>query len=390
MYRSQQTAADSTSSTAAEVNAQQDLKASNSSPGTVSDSTSSSTAVVTPPRAVDPPSSIMTMLMWLPLVVAMGLWLYLRGRNQANERARAESLAVAVKKQKKAARAQSTIVDDDDTARAGQQSVTRSKGNSKKNKKDKQKKKQTNAGVPSKKANQVAAQASSSLSVSSAEAIGTANDSRSNSLTALSTQRGAGSPASVVPARSAADEKPAELKSADRRAEPVSSPVTKAIFEPMRKVKVNLPDAAQTEKAELDGSEEYPMRGSGRARQNYSNEPQIITTPTKVSGTRFEKLNVPAANAGLGSATNRWPTEASRPVSGASHGQSNASPQPSNSSRSSSNDSKSPPDVSSQSSQSPLTARGLGAFVKKGATSTEAVEDAGGDRIAKSSDSPSE
>ena len=110
---------------------------------------------------------------------------------------------------------------------------------------------------------------------------------------------------------------------------------------------------SQTTDSEMD----QEIESYRRRRPN--TPPPVITTPTKVSGTRFEKLNVPAANAGLSSSSaNRWPNEATQPVAPARSAQSDRSAQPRNETT------RKPSAPANQAPRAPITARGLGSFVK--------------------------
>jgi len=370
MYQSQQSEEVSTSPKVDEAKVavtQTDATSGDSKPAESAASTTSTTsatvspAVATPPPAAEPMSTFAMFLMWLPFVVAMGLWLYLRGRNQAAERARTEALAAATKKQKKSSRSQSASISaEDSTGNLIQEAGSRSKGNSKKNKKDKLRKKQSAASPPSKKVNQVAALAKSTTAAA-------------NSASETSVARAAA--VSLAPSSTsqlALQQKSVEQKSVEIKAEASATPVNKAIFEPLRKVTVNVTRAASVEATEDYENDEYQVRERGPGRQRRSNEPTIITTPTKVSGTRFEKLNVPAANAGLSSATNRWPAEASRPAAETQQVAQKA--RPTSDSRSASQDSRPASANSSQSTLSPQIARGLSAFVKKATGTGDATE----------------
>lgn len=289
------------------------------------------------------PSDAIWLFTWLPLVVMMGLWLYLRGRNQAAERARAEALqAASTKKSKKPARSQPTAAADTSGAISQTAGERVSKGNSKKNKKDKQqqkKKQQSNSGAATSKAtNQsqaVMASTSSSPEVASSPVSSVVNRTEKKPLVERTS-----SSASVPEATTE------ELKSAAPAVQP-----PKAIFEPLRKITA----VARTEEAEscleADASDEQENQSSHRRRP--SPPPQVVTTPRKVSSGRFEKLNSPAATAGLGSSTNRWPAEATRPVTAVRAPQA-AVPRTNPSATV----------EAAKSTPTPITARGLGAFVK--------------------------
>ena len=340
---------------------------SNASKSTATTSTSTASPEAAKPKEAEPMSTAAQLLIWLPFVVAMGLWLYLRGRNQAAERARAEALAASVKKQKKSSRLQSDVVGaNDSTGSVIQESGSRTKGNSKKNKKDKQKKQQQTA----------AAQSSKKVSSANAATVKPAV-SASSIATALSAVKSEAKSDAELKSTSVQAN---ALQATSPKAEPAAPQVNKAIFEPLRKVTAKVTSATEVDEAEGDEAEDYrgrdynSDRNSGRNsdRQRRSNEPTIVTTPAKVSGTRFEKLNVPAANAGLGSATNRWPAEATRPVAPA---QPTAAFQPSRDSRSdASASSASSSGNSSATMSSPQMARGLSAFLKKASSAETSSE----------------
>ena len=140
-------ATDKSSSTAATSNT--------AAPSGAPQITVSETKVTKTTPEVEPSSPLVMLLMWLPLIVAMGLWLYLRGKNQAAMRAREEALTLAAKKAKKSSRSQNAAVKMDDATQNAVQSAPTSKSKSKKSKKDKQKKKQsTGSGAVASKAPQ--------------------------------------------------------------------------------------------------------------------------------------------------------------------------------------------------------------------------------------------
>ena len=273
--------------------------------------------------------------MWLPLAVMMGIWLYLRGRNQAAERARADALlATAAKKSKKSARSQTAEyrADDESNSLATAAGERSGKGNSKKNKKDKQqqkKKQQANSAVATAKANRIAPSATESVKPISA----TAHEASVATATVTAPER-----KTVAPIPQAA----------------------KAIFEPLRKV--TSPAPVDNAESEFESDESLEREFTPSRKRRPSPPPPVVITPAKVSNGRFEKLNLPPANAGLGaSAANRWPTEAARPITA-------RAPQ-SVAPRADSSTAQSARSVA----PAPVTARGLGAFVKV-AKPTEATE----------------
>ncbi len=299
-----------------------------------------------------PPSHFAMLLMWLPFVVAMGLWLYLRGRNQAAERARAEALIAATKKAKKSSRSQNAPVKMDDATGSSIQSASSSsnfggssnKSSSKKKKKDKQKKKQpVNSGVNA-GANSGAAvsKAASALKGQAALAPQVASDDPNDSLAGAS------------------DSKPT-----------VATPsVNKAIFEPLRKVtetKASAADANNEFDATDGDSELRDAQDAAMVRKRRSPPPPVIvTTPTKVSSGRFEKLNVPAASAGVGANASRWPAEAARPAAPVRVAHVDEDPElKSAAPKSSMAQSFAAQSAATRSTPpAPVTGRGLGAFVK--------------------------
>lgn len=273
--------------------------------------------------------------MWLPLAVMMGIWLYLRGRNQAAERARADALlATAAKKSKKSARSQTAEyrADDESNSLATAAGERSGKGNSKKNKKDKQqqkKKQQANSAVATAKANRIAPSATESVKPISA----TAHEASVATATVTAPER-----KTVAPIPQAA----------------------KAIFEPLRKV--TSPAPVDNAESEFESDESLERESTPSRKRRPSPPPPVVITPAKVSSGRFEKLNLPPANAGLGaSAANRWPTEAASPITA-------RAPQ-SVAPRADSSTAQSARSVA----PAPVTARGLGAFVKV-AKPTEATE----------------
>ena len=315
---------------------------------------------VTTPLAPKSPGDSIWLFTWLPLVIMMGLWLYFRGRNQAAHRARAEALlATSTKKSKKAARPQASETDDASGSVSQGASERIGKGNSKKNKKDKQnqkkKQQQINSDATTAKPNSTtSAGTSSPVTAHAANVTGSA---RSNSEKVASASSSALAAASV-----AAIALPTERKSVAPAAQPA-----KAIFEPLRKVTAS----ARIENTEVEGDEseeqEYaPVRSRRPSRQTTSPLPPVITTPAKVSSGRFEKLNLPLANAGLGaSSANRWPAEVARPVATVRPQQPSPTPQADST----------PAQAEQEVAPAPMAARGLGAFVKlaKPNTATESA-----------------
>ena len=266
--------------------------------------------------------------MWLPLAVMMGIWLYLRGRNQAAERARADALlAAASKKSKKSARSQTAEyrADDETNSLATAAGERSGKGNSKKNKKDKQqqkKKQQANSVVATAKANRIAPSAPESVKPISAKAH------EASVATAIAT--------ATAPER--------------KTVAPIPQ-AAKAIFEPLRKITSPAPVDNTASEFESDESLEREFTSSRKRRP--SPPPPVVITPAKVSSGRFEKLNLPPANAGLGaSAANRWPTEAAHPIT--ARAPQSVAPRVDSS----------PTQPARTAAPAPTTARGLGAFVK--------------------------
>jgi hypothetical protein len=306
---------------------------------------------VTTPLAPKAPNDAIWLFTWLPLIVMMGLWLYLRGRNQAAARARADALmAASSKKLKKPSRPQSADADDASSS-SGTASNERSKGNSKKNKKDKlqQKKKQqqTSSGAPSSKAKPVSAPAISAAASSSAPVVATTQPPTDSAqpISASTTSTSTVTASAAAPSSTIAS-------SAERKATAPAAQPAKAIFEPLRKVPASAPQDVATDEAEGDEESDFvPQR-----KRRPSPPPIVVTTPTKVSGGRFEKLNVPPANAGLNaSSANRWPAEAARPATPVRAPQPNMAPQAITTSTVETGKSAAP---------APITGRGLGAFVK--------------------------
>ncbi len=264
--------------------------------------------------------------MWLPLAVMMGIWLYLRGRNQAAERARADALlAAAPKKSKKSARSQTAEyrADDETNSLATAAGERSGKGNSKKNKKDKQqqkKKQQANSAVATAKANRIAPSATESVKPISAKAP---------EVSVASTTVTAPERKAVAPIPQAA----------------------KAIFEPLRKI--TSPAPVDNTESEFESDESLEREFTSSRKRRPSPPPPVVITPAKVSSGRFEKLNLPPANAGLGaSAANRWPTEAAHPIT--ARAPQSVAPRADSS----------PAQPVRTVAPAPTTARGLGAFVK--------------------------
>ncbi len=264
--------------------------------------------------------------MWLPLAVMMGIWLYLRGRNQAAERARADALlAAASKKSKKSARSQTAEyrADDETNSLATAAGERSGKGNSKKNKKDKQqqkKKQQANSAVATAKANRIAPSATESVKPISAKAP---------EVSVASTTVTAPERKAVAPIPQAA----------------------KAIFEPLRKI--TSPAPVDNTESEFESDESLEREFTSSRKRRPSPPPPVVITPAKVSSGRFEKLNLPPANAGLGaSAANRWPTEAAHPIT--ARAPQSVAPRADSS----------PAQPTRTVDPAPTTARGLGAFVK--------------------------
>jgi hypothetical protein len=299
---------------------------------------------VTTPLAPKAPSDTIWLFTWLPLVVMMGLWLYLRGRNQAAERARAEALlAASSKKSKKSARSQPTV--EDASGATGQVASERAKGNSKRNKKDKQQQKkkqqQANSGASASNAKSVATAVSATASVAATTAANTGSLQPSSTAAAETT-------AAAITQGSTITNSP-ERKPAVPAAQPA-----KAIFEPLRKVTVSA--LKENVAAEVEGEDGEEQAFVPNRRRRPSPPPAVVTTPAKVSGGRFEKLNLPPANAGLSaSSANRWPADAIRPATPAT------TPQPRTVALA---NATAPVDTDKSATPVPVTARGLGAFVK--------------------------
>lgn len=296
------------------------------------------TETVTTPLPPETQYDAFSSWIWLPLIIAMALWLYLRGRNQAAQRARAEALLVtASKKSKKSARSLATEYRaDDDVGSVSSVAGERSKGNSKKNKRDKQQQKKRQQARPdatARKVNRVAA----------------------GDATVIESSR----PVSAKATQSTSTLAAADALAPAMERKPVAQP-PKAIFEPLRKVTVSAVvenDASGIEDDESDEQEFATIR-----KRRPSPPPPVITTPAKVSSGRFEKLNLPPANAGLGaSSANRWPAESARPVAAIRVQQPSAGPLASST------------PVQTAAAPPVVSARGLGAFVKV-ARPTEEVE----------------
>lgn len=296
-----------------------------------------------PPKA---PSDAIWLFTWVPLIVMIGLWLYLRGRNQAAMRARDEAMLAATKKTKKKSSYSSTEVDGVTGLSSQSTSDRTSKGNSKKNKKDKQqqKKKQqlANSGATASKANNAAIATKASAPVALTSKANEPANQTSKKATSSST---ISAESNTNIASTAAERKAAA---------PVAQPA-KAIFEPLRKVTASAKIEANDTDFESEEGEEQDFAPT-RGRRPAPPAP-VITTPTKVTGGRFEKLNVPAANAGMNaSSANRWPSEAVRPPATV------RAPQQSAESRANSIPKLAQAD--SETAAGPITARGLGAFLK--------------------------
>jgi hypothetical protein len=295
---------------------------------------------VTKPLTPESPIDATSLWMWLPLVIAMGLWLYLRGRNQAAQRARSEALlAAASKKSKKSPRSQSAEYRNDENSGsiskvAGERS---GKGNSKKNKKDKQQQKKKQQQVSS------SGTTDKSNSVTASTALGS-ESSKPRSASAANV-KASSTKATDSTAAMSANSFAATPKTVASAAQPA-----KAIFEPLRKITAAPAEkAADFETDESDDQDFEPFR-----KRRASPPPPVITSPAKVSGGRFEKLNLPPANAGLGTSASRWPVEAAQPVATVRAQQPTAIPQAASIAV----------QVANADSPSPPTARGLAAFVK--------------------------
>ena len=280
---------------------------------------------VTTPLAPKSPGDSIWLFTWLPLVIMMGLWLYFRGRNQAAHRARAEALlATSTKKSKKAARPQASETDDASGSVSQGASERIGKGNSKKIKKDKQQQKkkqqQANSGAITGKANSITTSAGTASPITQSVA------NLSESAKPISSKAASASPLALTAASAAATAPAAERKT-------IAQP-PKAIFEPLRKVTASARIANTDVEADESEEQEYaPVRNrrpgpQSTGPQSTGSQPPVITTPAKVSSGRFEKLNLPPANAGLGAlSANRWPAEAARPVGTVRVPQPNATPQ---------------------------------------------------------------
>ena len=314
------------------------------------------TEAVTTRLAPESSSDGFLLWMWLPLAIMLGIWLFLRGRNQAAERARADALlATASKKSKKPARSQTAeFRADDETSSVVKAAGERSgKGNSKKFKKDKQqqrKKQQANAGVDTGNANRTPA---SAIAIVAAEAV-------------KPIRAKANEPSVATAATAAAPERKAIA--------PVPQ-AAKAIFEPLRRV--TSPARVENVDSDFEADKSLEQEFAPNRKRRSSTPPPVITTPAKVSSGRFEKLNVPPANAGLGAATaSRWPSEAARPLAPTQ------APQPMVSSRAESTTAEAARTVT----PAPVTARGLAAFVKVAKT-TETTDSATDDSAETQADS---